>query len=58
MVIKEDFLLVILIKQVVFQKKIDIEIVKNISKENNDSSDYFIKRIFHKQKLLKENNLK
>lgn len=42
----------------IFQKKIDIEIVKNISKENNDSSDYFIKRIFHKQKLLKENEVK
>lgn len=40
------------------QKKIDIEIVKNISKENNDSPDYFIKRTLYKQKLSKENEVK
>lgn len=39
-------------------KKIDIEIIKNISKENYDSPDYFITQIFHKQELLKEDEVK
>ncbi len=42
----------------IFQKKIDIEIIKNISKENYDSPDYFITQVFHKQELLKEDEVK